>query len=91
MSRFLILLSTPENYEEDVVNRKFPIVKELNRGTFYWCSCGKTTGEPFCDGSHGEEDRGPVQFVVREKKKIALCTCRHTKTPPVCDGSHGRM
>lgn len=70
------------------MNRKFPIVKELDPGTYHWCSCAKTRNEPFCDGSHEESDRAPVEFVVRERKRMAICTCRRTKNAPLCDGSH---
>ncbi|MEW5745948.1 MAG: CDGSH iron-sulfur domain-containing protein [Nitrospirota bacterium] len=66
----------------------FPIVKELGPGTYRWCACGKTGTEPFCDDSHGEADRGPVELKLRERKKVAFCTCRKTRNAPYCDGTH---
>jgi CDGSH-type Zn-finger protein len=61
---------------------------DLEPGTYYWCTCGKTKTSPFCDGSHKGTAREPLQFTVAEKKQGALCNCGMTKTPPYCDGSH---
>jgi len=71
--------------------KQLPIVKELEPGTYYWCRCGKTENGAFCDGSHDEKDRGPLEFKVKEKKKVALCTCRQTKNAPICDGTHAKL
>jgi len=65
-----------------------PIEKELEPGTYYWCSCGKSKTAPFCDGSHKGTGKEPLAFEVKEKKKVWLCACGKTKTPPFCDGAH---
>jgi CDGSH-type Zn-finger protein len=71
------------------MNKEVPIMKDLEPGTYYWCACGKTKTEPFCDGSHTEIDAQPVKFEIAEKKKqAALCNCQRTKNPPFCDGAH---
>ena len=67
-----------------------PFIKELEPGTYYWCTCGRSKTSPFCDGSHKETDKQPLQFTVAEKKKAALCNCAKTKRPPYCDGSHAK-
>lgn len=65
-----------------------PILKDLEPGTYYWCACGKTKTQPFCDGSHKDTGLQPLQFAIKEKKQVALCNCGRTKMPPYCDGSH---
>ncbi|WP_312459617.1 CDGSH iron-sulfur domain-containing protein [Proteiniclasticum sp.] len=67
-----------------------PILIDMNAGeTRYWCACGKSASQPFCDGSHkGTTDIIPLLFTVEESGKKALCNCKQTKTPPYCDGSH---
>jgi CDGSH-type Zn-finger protein len=70
---------------------KLPVTVELEPGTYYWCSCGKSKKEPFCDGSHKGTTFVPVEFVLNEKKKLSLCTCRRTKKAPFCDGTHAKV
>ena len=65
-----------------------PFIKELEAGTYYWCTCGKTKTSPFCDGCHKGSSALPLEFTLAEKKQVALCNCGRTKTPPYCDGSH---
>ncbi len=68
-----------------------PAVMELEPGTYYWCSCGQSKGQPFCDGSHAGTDFTPMAFEVEEKKTVALCNCKATNNPPFCDGSHSKL
>ena len=69
-----------------------PEILELEAGKYYWCSCGLSQKQPFCDGSHkGPEcnsELTPVAFELSEKKKVALCTCKLSKKGHLCDGSH---
>ena len=65
-----------------------PIVLELEPGTYYWCSCGKTQDQPFCDGSHEGTTFLPIEFKIEEKKEVTLCNCQRTSDGPYCDGSH---
>ena len=67
---------------------KKPAVIELAAGTYYWCSCGDSKGQPFCDGAHKGTAFRPQKFVVAEPTSMALCNCKQTKNPPSCDGSH---
>ena len=68
-----------------------PIEVQLEAGkTYYWCSCGKSAGQPFCDGSHQGTDFEPAAFTADESKTAWLCTCKQTATPPFCDGSHDK-
>ena len=73
---------------EPVVAAKAPKVMELEPGTYYWCACGKSANQPFCDGSHADTDIVPQTFELSGKKTVALCQCKHSKNPPFCDGAH---
>ncbi len=68
--------------------QKAPYGLELDPGTYFWCACGRSQSQPFCDGSHKGTGFTPVQFAVGEKKKLWLCGCKRTGTPPYCDGTH---
>ncbi len=73
------------------MNKDMPVVLELEPDTYYWCSCGKTKNQPFCDGSHEGTVYLPVEFTITEKKQVALCNCQRTKVSPYCDGSHENL
>ena len=65
-----------------------PDVRELEPGTYHYCSCGMSQNQPFCDGAHAGTEFRPVAFTVEEKSRAALCLCKHTKEARHCDGSH---
>ena len=74
-----------------VIAGRAPVVLELEPGTYWWCSCGRSKTQPFCDGSHeGPPHTGcePVEFTVKELRRCALCLCKHTRNAPMCDGFH---
>ncbi len=71
----------------NIAGRK-PAVLELEPGTYYWCRCGLSHGQPYCDGSHVETEFTSVEFTIEEKKKYALCLCKRTGNKPFCDGTH---
>ena len=68
-----------------------PYIVEMEPGTYSWCSCGKSTEQPFCDGSHAGTDFEPVEFEVKEKRRVVWCGCKHSKKGAICDGFHSRM
>ena len=76
---------------EPIVAEKSPAVLELEPGTYYWCRCGRSKTQPYCDGSHQGTGLTPLEFTVDEKKKVALCRCKHTGNAPFCDGSHQKL
>ena len=65
-----------------------PDVRDLAPGTYFWCACGRSSDQPFCDGSHQGTEFGPVEFTVEEGKRAAMCLCKHTDNQPFCDGTH---
>ncbi|RKZ57376.1 MAG: CDGSH iron-sulfur domain-containing protein [Candidatus Parabeggiatoa sp. nov. 2] len=73
---------------EPVCAQKAPYVMDLDAGTYYWCSCGKSANQPFCDGSHKGTEFAPTPLELSEKTQVAFCGCKHTKDAPRCDGSH---
>ncbi len=77
---------------EPVVADRKPAVLELPAGKYWWCACGKSQKQPFCDGAHkAEGEFTPLPFSVTAPLKLALCMCKHTQKPPFCDGSHAKV
>ncbi len=66
-----------------------PIGVDVVEGkSYFWCTCGKSKKQPFCDGSHKGTSFSPLAFKADQSKKVFFCTCKLTKDPPLCDGSH---
>ena len=78
--------------EKAKVVAKIPQMVDLEADKNYaWCACGKSAGQPWCDGSHRDGSFTPAVFKVEEPKKGAMCMCKQTSTPPYCDGSHNQL
>ncbi len=71
-----------------VIAGKNPAALTLEPGQYFWCACGKSKKQPFCDGSHQGTEFTPAAFKIDVKKEVYLCQCKHSKTQPFCDGSH---
>jgi len=69
-----------------------PAAAELKAGEeYYWCQCGRSSKQPFCDGSHSSTDIVPSSFFGEEDGIAYLCQCKQTRNPPYCDGSHKNL
>ena len=68
-----------------------PFAVEVQQGKSYlWCSCGLSTKQPFCDGSHKSSEFKPLQYTAEANQTIYFCGCKQTAKAPLCDGSHNR-
>lgn len=76
---------------EPKIAQKSPIVQKAAAGTYYWCACGASKTQPFCDGSHQGTGFVPLKVDLPEAKTVAWCACKHTQGQPFCDGSHKRL
>ncbi|MGV6805700.1 MAG: CDGSH iron-sulfur domain-containing protein [Ruegeria sp.] len=71
------------------IARKSPYPVEVAKGkTYFWCACGRSQRQPFCDGSHKGSGIEPVKYLAESSDKIFFCGCKKTANPPFCDGSH---
>lgn len=69
-----------------------PLAVELKDGEeYYFCTCGKSAKQPFCDGSHKGTSFTPKSFVAKENGDAYLCQCKQTANPPFCDGKHAKI
>jgi len=76
---------------ESMSPQNAPYAVEVEEGgTYYWCSCGKSNNQPFCDGSHQGSEFNPVVFTAKKSETVYLCGCKKTGNQPFCDGSHAK-
>jgi CDGSH iron-sulfur domain-containing protein 3 len=74
------------------IEKKAYYVVELQAGkAAYWCACGKSKNQPFCDGSHRDSEFLPLSFLPIETGNQYLCGCKQTRNPPYCDGTHKKL
>jgi CDGSH-type Zn-finger protein len=77
---------------EPVVAQKAPYPVAVEAGkSYYWCACGLSASQPFCDGSHKGTGLAPMPFKADASKTVYFCGCKATTKAPMCDGSHSRL
>ncbi len=77
---------------EPVIARKGPFAVELEAGRkYFWCACGRSARQPFCDGSHKGTGIEPLAFTAEKSGRAWLCGCKRTGRPPYCDGTHSKL
>ncbi len=72
---------------EIAARHPFPVNVEKGKD-YYWCSCGKSKTQPFCDGSHKGSEFSPTKFTAAESKTVYFCGCKHSANGTLCDGTH---
>lgn len=69
-----------------------PIAIDVEAGkTYWWCACGKSTTQPFCDGSHQGSGFTPQKYAASATGRLWFCACKQTGSSPLCDGSHKKL
>jgi CDGSH-type Zn-finger protein len=77
---------------EPVIAKKEPMVVDVEAGkNYFWCSCGKSASQPFCDGSHKDTSFVPVEYKASEDTSVYFCCCKHSSNAPLCDGAHNKL
>jgi CDGSH-type Zn-finger protein len=74
-----------------LIPQRFPCVQDTKAGTYYWCTCGASKGQPFCDGSHKGTGFAPQKVEIAADGPVAWCACKHSQKGAFCDGSHKRV
>ena len=68
-----------------------PVGVDVEEGkAYFWCACGRSASQPFCDGSHTGTGLSPLKYEATETKTLYFCGCKATDSAPLCDGSHNR-
>ncbi|MCM2280073.1 MAG: CDGSH iron-sulfur domain-containing protein [Oligoflexia bacterium] len=75
--------------DQPTIASKTPLAVPVEKGKdYYWCACGKSKSQPFCDGGHRGTSFTPVKYTATEAKTVYFCGCKQTRSPVMCDGSH---
>ena len=74
------------------IAQKSPIAVEVEAGKSYWyCTCGKSAGQPFCDGSHKGSDFVPQEYKAETSGTVYFCACKQNGGGVTCNGSHKNL
>ena len=75
-----------------MIPQKVPFATEVEEGKdYYWCACGRSRNQPFCDGTHQGTGYEPIAFTADKTGTVYLCGCKHSGNKPYCDGTHKEL
>ena len=78
--------------EKPTCAQKAPYAVDVEAGkSYWWCACGKSASQPFCDGAHQGSSLGPVEYKAEKTGTAYFCGCKASATPTLCDGSHTKL
>lgn len=86
--------NTPSNAsdKQPVIAQKAPFAVPVEAGkSYWWCACGKSATQPFCDGSHKGSAFAPVEHKAKESGTVYFCGCKHSANGVLCDGTHKKL
>lgn len=74
---------------EPQIAGRAPVPVDVIAGkTYWWCACGRSARQPFCDGSHKGTEFTPMEWTAIDTKRMFFCACKRTHGAPLCDGTH---
>ena len=77
---------------DPVIAQKAPYKVDVEAGKkYWWCVCGRSAKQPFCDGAHKDTGLQPMMFQAEKTGSVWLCGCKSTAKKPFCDGTHSRL
>lgn len=77
---------------EPHIPQKSPYAMDVEAGkSYWWCACGQSKNQPFCDGSHKGSAFTPVEYKAQQSGTVYFCGCKHSRKTPLCDGTHKNL
>lgn len=75
-----------------IIAAREPARIDVKQGeTYWWCRCGKSKAQPFCDGAHKGTSFTPMEYTAPKDQPVFFCQCKHTGRAPLCDGAHSKL